>query len=60
MVIRRERPDGILISMGGQTALNAGVELYNSGVLAKYGVDVLGTQIEAIEASEDREIFAQR
>jgi carbamoyl-phosphate synthase (ammonia) len=57
MVIRRERPDGIVVSMGGQTALNCGVELHNSGVLAKYGVRVLGTQIDAIVATEDRQIF---
>lgn len=60
MVIRRERPDGILVSMGGQTALNCGVELHNSGVLAKYGVKVLGTQIDAIVATEDRQIFADK
>ncbi|OQR98727.1 carbamoyl-phosphate synthase, ammonia [Thraustotheca clavata] len=56
-VIRRERPDGILISMGGQTALNCGVELHHRGILEKYGVKVLGTQIPVIEATEDREIF---
>jgi carbamoyl-phosphate synthase (ammonia) len=60
MVIRRERPDGIVVSMGGQTALNCGVELHNSGVLAKYGVKVLGTQIDAIVATEDRQIFADK
>jgi carbamoyl-phosphate synthase (ammonia) len=58
MVIKRERPDGILINMGGQTALNCGVELHNRGVLQKYGVAVLGTQIAPIVASEDRQIFA--
>jgi len=57
MVIRRERPDGIVVSMGGQTALNCGVALHNSGVLQKYGVKVLGTQIDAIVATEDRQIF---
>jgi len=46
--------------MGGQTALNCGVELHNSSVLAKYGVRVLGTQIDAIVASEDRQIFADK
>jgi carbamoyl-phosphate synthase (ammonia) len=57
MVIKRERPDGILVSMGGQTALNCGVELHNAGTLKKYGVKVLGTQIDAIVATEDRQIF---
>ncbi|XP_046552995.1 carbamoyl-phosphate synthase [ammonia], mitochondrial-like [Haliotis rubra] len=57
-VIRRERPDGILLSMGGQTALNCGVELHRQGILDEYGVQVLGTQIESVEATEDREIFA--
>ena len=56
-VIKRERPDGILISMGGQTALNCGVELYNSGVLKKYGVQVMGTPVETVVATEDRQIF---
>jgi carbamoyl-phosphate synthase (ammonia) len=56
-VIKRERPDGLVLSMGGQTALNCGLELHNKGVLAKYGVKVLGTQVDAIEASEDRQIF---
>lgn len=48
LVIRREKPDGIVISMGGQTALNCGVALHNSGVLAKYGVAVLGTQVRKL------------
>lgn len=56
-VIKRERPDGILISMGGQTALNCGVELRNRGILQKYGVRVLGTQIDVIDATEDRDKF---
>ena len=56
-IIKRERPDGILISMGGQTALNCGVELYNKGVLAKYGVRVMGTPVETVIATEDRQIF---
>ncbi|XP_041374457.1 carbamoyl-phosphate synthase [ammonia], mitochondrial-like [Gigantopelta aegis] len=59
-VIKRERPDGILLSMGGQTALNCGLELYKQGILKKYNVRVLGTQIESIEATEDRQIFADR
>ncbi|POM73123.1 Carbamoyl-phosphate synthase, large subunit, partial [Phytophthora palmivora] len=56
-VIKRERPDGILISMGGQTALNCGVELDKRGVFEKYGVQVLGTQIDVINYTEDRELF---
>ncbi|RLN44376.1 hypothetical protein BBI17_000937, partial [Phytophthora kernoviae] len=56
-VIKRERPDGILISMGGQTALNCGVELHSRGILQKYGVQVLGTQIDVINATEDRDEF---
>ena len=59
-IIIRERPDGILISMGGQTALNCGVQLYNSGVLAKYGVRVMGTPVETVIATEDREIFNRK
>jgi len=59
-VIKKEKPDGIIVSMGGQTALNVGVELWNSGALQKAGVAVLGTQIAAIEATEDREIFATK
>lgn len=56
-VIAKERPDGILLSFGGQTALNCGVELNKSGVLKKYGVEVLGTPVIAIEKTEDRELF---
>ena len=56
-IIKRERPDGILISMGGQTALNCGVKLYESGVLKKYGVSVMGTPVETVIATEDRQIF---
>ena len=56
-VIDKERPDGILLSFGGQTALNCGVELYQSGVLEKYNVEVLGTQIDVIMNTEDRELF---
>jgi len=57
-IIARERPDGILLSFGGQTALNCGVELHNSGVLEKYGVQILGTPVSAIILTEDREAFA--
>lgn len=59
-IIQKEKPDGIIVSMGGQTALNVGVELWNSGRLQAAGVEVLGTQIPAIEATEDREIFSQK
>lgn len=57
-VIEKERPDGILLSFGGQTALNCGVALYKLGVLEKYNVQVLGTPVQAIIDTEDREIFA--
>ncbi len=57
-VIKKERPDGILLSFGGQTALNCGVALFESGVLKNYSVRVLGTPVEAIIDTEDREIFA--
>lgn len=56
-VIEKERPDGILLSFGGQTALNCGVELFKSGVLEKYGVRVLGTPVQAIMDTEDRELL---
>ncbi len=59
-VISKERPEGILLAFGGQTALNCGVALHKSGVLAKYGVEVLGTQVKAIVDTEDRELFVQR
>ena len=59
-VIEKERPDGILLSFGGQTALNCGVELYKSGVLEKYNVQVLGTPVQAIIDTEDRELFVER
>ncbi|XP_061648850.1 carbamoyl-phosphate synthase [ammonia], mitochondrial isoform X3 [Phyllopteryx taeniolatus] len=59
-VIKAERPDGILLSMGGQTALNCGVELFQQGVLDQYGVKVLGTPVESIMATEDRQIFAEK
>ncbi len=59
-VIEKERPDGILLSFGGQTALNCGVELYKKGVFAKYGVKVLGTPVQAIIDTEDRDLFVKR
>ena len=59
-VIKKERPDGILLSFGGQTALNCGVELYQKGILEKYDVQVLGTPVQAIIDTEDREIFANK
>ncbi len=59
-VIEKERPDGIFLSFGGQTALNCGVALYKSGVLEKYGIQVLGTPVQAIIDTEDREIFNQK
>ncbi len=59
-VIEKERPDGILLSFGGQTALNCGVELFESGVLEKYGVKVLGTPVQAIKDTEDRELFVKK
>ena len=59
-VIEKERPDGILLSFGGQTALNCGVELYKRGVLDHYGVQVLGTPVQAIIDTEDRDIFVRR
>ncbi|HKM78712.1 MAG TPA: ATP-grasp domain-containing protein, partial [Candidatus Bathyarchaeia archaeon] len=58
-VIRKERPDSILLSFGGQTALNCGVELSKTGKLEKYGVKVLGTSIRTIQETEDRELFKQ-
>ena len=59
-VIAKERPDGILLAFGGQTALNCGVELYKNGVLAKYNVQVLGTPVQAIMDTEDRELFVEK
>ena len=58
-IIKKERPDGILLAFGGQTALNVGVELKEAGILEKYNVRVLGTPIEAIEATEDRDLFVK-
>jgi len=59
-VIEKERPDGIMLSFGGQTALNCGVELYKKGILEKYGVKVLGTPVQAIIDTEDRDLFVRR
>ncbi len=59
-VIAKERPDGILLSFGGQTALNCGVALHKDGILEKYGVEVLGTPVEAIMNTEDRELFIDK
>ena len=59
-VIAKERPDGVLLAFGGQTALNCGVELYKSGVLEKYNVQVLGTPVQAIMDTEDRELFVEK
>jgi carbamoyl-phosphate synthase large subunit len=57
-VIKKEKPDGLLLSFGGQTALNCGVELKNAGILKKYGIEVLGTPVHSIEITEDRKLFA--
>ncbi len=59
-VIRKERPQGILLAFGGQTALNCGVELYKKGILKKYNVEVLGTPVQAIMDTEDRELFVEK
>jgi carbamoyl-phosphate synthase large subunit/carbamoyl-phosphate synthase small subunit len=59
-VIEKEKPDAITLSFGGQTALNCGIELYNDGTFKKHGVEVLGTSIESVVATEDREIFCQK
>lgn len=59
-VIEKERPDGILLAFGGQTALNCGVALYREGILEKYGVQVLGTSVQAIMDTEDRELFVEK
>jgi carbamoyl-phosphate synthase large subunit len=59
-IIEKERPDGIFLSFGGQTALNCGIALHATGVLAKYGVKVLGTPVEAIQNTEDRELFVNK
>src|SRR5574344_324158 len=59
-VIQKEKPDGVLLSFGGQTALNCGVELYQKGIFEKYGIRVLGTPVQSIIDTEDREAFARR
>lgn len=59
-VIEKEQPDGILLAFGGQTALNCGVELYKSGTLDRYNVEVLGTPVQAIMDTEDRELFVHK
>ncbi len=59
-VIKKENPDGILLAFGGQTALNCGTELYLNGILDKYGVTVLGTSVEAIMITEDRDLFVKK
>ncbi|MBE0641706.1 MAG: carbamoyl phosphate synthase large subunit, partial [Bacteroidales bacterium] len=60
LVIEKERPDGILLAFGGQTALNCGIALHKEGILDKYNVSVLGTPVQAILDTEDRELFVQR
>jgi len=59
-VIEKEKPEGILLAFGGQTALNCGVELYNTGILKKYNVKVLGTPVQSIMDTEDRELFVKK
>ena len=59
-VIKKEQPDGILLAFGGQTALNCGAEMYTNGTLSKYGVKVLGTSVEAIMNTEDRDLFVKK
>jgi len=59
-IIEKEKPDGIMLAFGGQTALNCGVELFEEGVFKKYGIEVLGTSVEAIVETEDREAFAKK
>ena len=59
-VIKKERPDGIMLAFGGQTALNCGVELFKSGILEKYDLQVLGTPVQAIMDTEDRELFVEK
>lgn len=59
-IIKKERPDGILLAFGGQTALNCGTELYQTGVLKEYGVKVLGTSVDAIMYTEDRDLFVKK
>src|SRR3989344_3405354 len=59
-VIEKEKPDGIMLSFGGQTALNCGVELHDLGIFEKYNVEVLGTPIQAIKNTEDRHLFVRK
>ena len=59
-VIKKEKPDGILLAFGGQTALNCGTEMYLDGTLQKYGIKVLGTSVEAIMITEDRDLFVKK
>ena len=59
-IIKKERPDGILLAFGGQTALNCGTELHQQGILQEYGVEVLGTSVEAIMYTEDRDLFVKK
>ena len=59
-VIIKEKPDGVLLSFGGQTALNVGLEMSKKGIFAKHGVEVLGTPVDAIEATEDRDLFKKK
>ena len=59
-IIKKERPDGILLAFGGQTALNCGTELYQRGILKEFGVEVLGTSVEAIMYTEDRDLFVKK
>ncbi len=59
-IIKKEKPDSIMLSMGGQTALNCGVDLWKSGVFEKYGVKVLGTPVQTIIDTEDRALFKDR
>ena len=59
-IIKKERPDGILLAFGGQTALNCGTELFRNGTLKEYGVEVLGTSVEAIMDTEDRDLFVKK
>src|SRR4029079_9662815 len=58
-IIRKEKPEGILLGFGGQTALNCGLELNSVGILKKYNVQVLGTQVDSINKTEDRELFVK-
>src|SRR5690349_2852783 len=59
-IIKKEKPDGLMLGFGGQTALNTGVDLHHKGILKKHGVQVMGTQVDAIIATEDRDIFKQK